>query len=736
MANATKDKTSVHSNCLNDYKEYDIRNDCIAAQDYRNEITIVNKVEETNLLSAIFHWKLDTNLPSDDKKSRLKLDIISQVFKSVSWCSANLQIYMKAAKKKNLVGKRFLSAHFHTKNVENCEMKLNLAQLDGNQRFVGTIIANRCYKHEDWVLANILDIDGLPFTENDYIVEGKLNIKCEVTLRRCQLPTKPILPAELNVDIKPFAISQCVLGEIIGLHEIYTKKGYNPGQLTSPGRLNSGSIWHFKNSNLTHNIMGSILEGQLIESPVLKVQFLDEVFEFILYVKKVELKGSSFININVKALTKLTLETKIELRFHQCKFASVEEQIKSVEFEKKQTLCFKSAEREELNAFEGVCLLSLPLPLTGKDKEWFPISNNNFISCHFTIKLVKHEDRFKPTAVLNDYLRDATSNLVGLDFVFELSYDFFSPHYECTLCNEGGKVDTMFKHLQGLAHKIKFFQNKFPDYQRYMDCAIDESFLKEEIQQLNLQENDKLYKITTILNKKLWLEYMEGPNTLFGEELTQGAAPLLNKIDSNAVDNENLEKPKGTSKNTQERCAGCDKSVIKDVTRLKDIDPSSIDVRNDDDLKKACTAVQKLSEKIKNYRISKKYADSTETELLHAQVDAIMEGLSSGNSNCEKMVTNKRKRAPSPTIHSSFENRSAHSLFNGNMRPGEVNTYGANNFDRICNNASQYETSSNWRSYSGYNSGFQRGSAYLEQGNFFPGSPYSNLYPQRNYRRY
>lgn len=218
---------------------------------------------------------------------------------------------------------------------------------------------------------------------------------------------------------------------------------------------------------------------------------------------------------------------------------------------------------------------------------------------------------------LNEKLRETTNAIVGLDSVHEIiacSNAEVEPYYECTLCGQQGEANAMFQHLQGKPHRAKFLQETYPDNRKYIEGTLNQGFLEREIERLNLRENNELQKINTVYSDEMF-PWTAGKAPWSVEQGGTGIVPTRarNKV---GLISHNLPKP-GNPKEDK-------------VLHFRDIDPYRLNakIESDGDRKHACTIVQKISEKIRDYSIENGQGDPHELEMLFHEIDTIMEVVS------------------------------------------------------------------------------------------------------------
>jgi len=263
---------------------------------------------------------------------------------------------------------------------------------------------------------------------------------------------------------------------------------------------------------------------------------------------------------------------------------------------------------------------------------------------------------------LTEKLRETTNAIVGLDFVHEIiacSNAEVEPYYECELCGQQGEANAMSQHLQGKPHRAKFLQEKFPDNRKYIEVTLSAVFLEREIERLHLRENDDLGKINTIYSDEMF-PWTAGKAPWSVEQGGTGNIPTRARNRIGLV-----------SKSIQKEGFGEKREKDRSL-KLKDIDPSKLDiqVKTDGDRKRACTIVQKLSQKVRDYSIETGRADPFELEFLFDQVDAIMETVALKDASPEREF--KRSRA-SPTY---IKREKSYSPTHGRRRDDDYYRYG------------------------------------------------------------
>jgi len=254
---------------------------------------------------------------------------------------------------------------------------------------------------------------------------------------------------------------------------------------------------------------------------------------------------------------------------------------------------------------------------------------------------------------LVEKLRETMTSIVGLDSIHEIiacSNAEVEPYYECSICGQQGEANSMFQHLQGKPHRVKFMQHTFPDNLKYLDTSFNKGFLESEIARLQLRENDKLDKINTTYSDEMF-PWTAGKAPWSVEQGGTGIVPTRARNRIGLISQSNLPPQlPNTSKDVDLK--DC---IIKHEATFKDLNPDALkgNIETEKDLKQTCALVQKLGEKIKNYKVAHDKGNEIENELAYAQLDVIMSTLSLTDNGAEASSPKKPRKPNSPRRSSS-----------------------------------------------------------------------------------
>merc|ERR1719510_261462 len=254
---------------------------------------------------------------------------------------------------------------------------------------------------------------------------------------------------------------------------------------------------------------------------------------------------------------------------------------------------------------------------------------------------------------LVEKLRETMTSIVGLDSIHEIiacSNAEVEPYYECSICGQQGEANSMFQHLQGKPHRVKFMQHTFPDNLKYIVGTLNQGFLEREIDRLNLRENDKLDKINTTYSDEMF-PWTAGKAPWSVEQGGTGIVPTRARNRIGLISQSNLPPQlPNTSKDVDLK--DC---IIKHESTFKDLNPDALkgNIETEKDLKQTCALVQKLGEKIKNYKVAHDKGNEIENELAYAQLDVIMSTLSLTDNGAEASSPKKPRKPNSPRRSSS-----------------------------------------------------------------------------------
>jgi len=252
---------------------------------------------------------------------------------------------------------------------------------------------------------------------------------------------------------------------------------------------------------------------------------------------------------------------------------------------------------------------------------------------------------------LNEKLRETTTSIVGLDSINEViacSNAEVEPYYECVICGQQGEANSMFQHLQGKPHRIKFLQHKFPENPQYTDSVtFNKGFLESEIDRLNLRENMNLDKINTVYSDEMF-PWTAGKAPWSVEQGGTGIVPTRAR---NRIGLLNPGLP-STMRPNHVRQEDSKVNVRKLDATFKDLDPAKLEgkLENDTELKHACALIQRLGEKVKDFKISRDQSSKIEVDLAFDQLDLLMETLSLSTENgfVRDSSPKRVRRTPSP----------------------------------------------------------------------------------------
>merc|ERR1719510_2831192 len=262
---------------------------------------------------------------------------------------------------------------------------------------------------------------------------------------------------------------------------------------------------------------------------------------------------------------------------------------------------------------------------------------------------------------LVEKLRETMTSIVGLDSIHEIiacSNAEVEPYYECSICGQQGEANSMFQHLQGKPHRVKFMQHTFPDNLKYLDTSFNKGFLESEIARLQLRENDKLDKINTTYSDEMF-PWTAGKAPWSVEQGGTGIVPTRARNRIGLISQSNLPPQlPNTSKDVDLK--DC---IIKHEATFKDLNPDALkgNIETEKDLKQTCALVQKLGEKIKNYKVAHDKGNEIENELAYAQLDVIMSTLSLTDNGAEASSP-KKPRVPNSPRRSSSRDRFGSSM--------------------------------------------------------------------------
>merc|ERR550532_3132573 len=191
-------------------------------------------------------------------------------------------------------------------------------------------------------------------------------------------------------------------------------------------------------------------------------------------------------------------------------------------------------------------------------------------------------------------------------------------------------------------------QHTFPDNLKFLDTSFNKGVLEAEI--AKLRENDKLDKINTTYSDEMF-PWTAGKAPWSVEQGGTGIVPTRARNRIGLISQSNLPPQlPNTSKDVDSK--DC---YIKPEATFKDLNPDALkgNIESEKDLKQSCALVQKIGEKIKNYKVAHDKGNEIENEFAFAQLDVIMSTLSLTDNGADASSPKKSRKPNSPRRSSS-----------------------------------------------------------------------------------